>query len=235
METTPSDLSEQLTKRVHTELHNVWSFRKQACCSPKSGNYHLYGARGIRMDARWVADSKAFIRWSLRAGFIPGKRLVRLDVKKGFTPSNCAWVVPRDQWISQAKRKPVTAVDEEGNKTRFDSVIEAAEWVVEEGLSKTKRVNTVYSLIGNTPGNGGKAYGLTWWKGSQQPSSQTQPKKDLTGRKFSLLTVRKLYKSTPQGSVWECRCKCGNRIRVRSDQLTSGRTTSCGVKSMHED
>jgi len=56
------------------------------------------------------------------------------------------------------------------------------------------------------------------------------PKKiDLTGRRFGRLVV--LYECDERKNgkvVWHCRCDCENEVNVRSGDLTSGHTTSCG-------
>lgn len=50
---------------------------------------------------------------------------------------------------------------------------------------------------------------------------------DLTGKKFGRLTP--LEHTHINGvSAWKCRCDCGNIIVVRSGNLKSGNTTSCG-------
>lgn len=50
---------------------------------------------------------------------------------------------------------------------------------------------------------------------------------DYTGKTFGYLTVESYDKSTKK---WLCRCKCGNKILVRSNNLQSGNTESCGCK-----
>lgn len=53
--------------------------------------------------------------------------------------------------------------------------------------------------------------------------------KDLTGKKFSRLSVIRRAGNAPRGKVrWECTCDCGNILSVRSDSLASGNTKSCG-------
>lgn len=49
------------------------------------------------------------------------------------------------------------------------------------------------------------------------------PLDDLTGRHFGWLTAVKYV----GGSRWECACLCGRHILVRTDSLTSGRSTRC--------
>ena len=54
-------------------------------------------------------------------------------------------------------------------------------------------------------------------------------KLDLAGKTFGRLTVIKETKQRQNRFVlWLCRCKCGNKILVRSNNLTSSWTRSCG-------
>ena len=57
--------------------------------------------------------------------------------------------------------------------------------------------------------------------------------KDLTGSKFGRLFVinqleKHIYPSGSSRITWNCKCDCGSIIKVRSNSLTSGNTTSCG-------
>lgn len=53
--------------------------------------------------------------------------------------------------------------------------------------------------------------------------------KDLTNQKFGKLTaLYRLENISPP--MWHCLCDCGNEIDVRSIELTSNNTTSCGCK-----
>lgn len=46
---------------------------------------------------------------------------------------------------------------------------------------------------------------------------------------FGRLRVKGYVRSDSQGrSYWKCDCTCGSRVLVRSDNLTSGNTKSCG-------
>ena len=57
---------------------------------------------------------------------------------------------------------------------------------------------------------------------------------DLTSQRFGFLKV--LRRSPDKGGgkkpvvKWECECKCGKNITVKSDSLLSGHTVSCGCK-----
>lgn len=52
---------------------------------------------------------------------------------------------------------------------------------------------------------------------------------DLTGKRFGRLTVIERADNSGKGRVrWKCRCDCGNNSVVRSSDLLSGATKSCG-------
>lgn len=52
---------------------------------------------------------------------------------------------------------------------------------------------------------------------------------DLSGKIFGDLTVlKKSSQKAKSGSMWECRCKCGNIVIVARCGLISGHTKSCG-------
>lgn len=52
--------------------------------------------------------------------------------------------------------------------------------------------------------------------------------KDLTGKKFGMLTVIGLQDTDSRKTYWVCQCDCGNIKAVRSDSLQSGAIRSCG-------
>ena len=69
-------------------------------------------------------------------------------------------------------------------------------------------------------------------------------RRDLTGQRFGRLTalcpVKRDGRSTSSGTVWRCRCDCGQEADVPASCLVSGRTRSCGclnreqMSRMHE-
>ena len=57
------------------------------------------------------------------------------------------------------------------------------------------------------------------------------PKKlDLTGQRFGKLTALHRGERIGGGAAWVCRCDCGQKVVVRSDNLRNGRTKSCGCQ-----
>jgi len=52
---------------------------------------------------------------------------------------------------------------------------------------------------------------------------------DIAGQRFGRLVVLGCVELDPgQGSIWLCRCDCGNETRTASKSLRRGRTKSCG-------
>lgn len=53
--------------------------------------------------------------------------------------------------------------------------------------------------------------------------------RDLTGMRFGKLTALRIYDAgKPRRVYWLCQCDCGNTATVRSADLLSGATQSCG-------
>ena len=59
---------------------------------------------------------------------------------------------------------------------------------------------------------------------------------DITGQRFSRLTVVKVAERTADGrALWLCQCDCGNKIIAYSYNLRSGNTGSCGCFHLEID
>lgn len=60
--------------------------------------------------------------------------------------------------------------------------------------------------------------------GNQSCGCRSKFNEDISGQKFSYLTVlNKIGKN-----IWKCQCICGNEVDVRKNNLKSGNTKSCG-------
>lgn len=62
---------------------------------------------------------------------------------------------------------------------------------------------------------------------------KTFNRKDITGQKFGRLTALYRTEKTDDNytSYWMCQCECGNKVEVRINHLTTGKTKSCGCLS----
>ena len=52
--------------------------------------------------------------------------------------------------------------------------------------------------------------------------------RDITSRRFGRLVAESLHHSSNHKRFWSCSCDCGNHVVIRQDQLTTGKTKSCG-------
>lgn len=60
-------------------------------------------------------------------------------------------------------------------------------------------------------------------------------KVDRTGHRYGrLVVIREVEKEKPGVLKWLCRCDCGNEVKVRGMNLTSGNTTSCGCYNIEK-
>ena len=54
---------------------------------------------------------------------------------------------------------------------------------------------------------------------------------DLTGLKFSYLYVESISNQRQNKKIlWNCICKCGNKLLIKGNSLKTGNTQSCGCK-----
>lgn len=96
----------------HTRLHNVWSGMLQRCNDSKSGEYHRYGGRGIKVCEEWLSYVN-FRDWALANGYdkdAPPREctLDRIDNDGNYEPNNCRWVSMREQSLNKSGLHLVT-------------------------------------------------------------------------------------------------------------------------------
>lgn len=69
----------------------------------------------------------------------------------------------------------------------------------------------------------------------KEKTKKSSIKKNEIGNVYGELTVIKESNKKGSATYWTCQCSCGNCIDVRIDNLTSGKTKSCGcIKSRGE-
>lgn len=77
-------------------LYKTWCNMLDRCRNSKNKEYSRYGGRGISVCKEWASDYAAFRVWALTTGYTDEMTIDRIDVDKGYEPSNCQWLTKYD-------------------------------------------------------------------------------------------------------------------------------------------
>lgn len=83
-------------------LNRRWISIRQRCRNKNNVGYKDYGGRGISLCDEWE-KYEAFREWALKNGYEKHLTIERVDVNKGYSPSNCKWV-PLSEQSSNTRR-----------------------------------------------------------------------------------------------------------------------------------
>jgi hypothetical protein len=86
-----------------TPTYRTWMAMRERCYRKSNNKFHLYGARGIQVCARWFD----FANFLSDMGERPmGKTLDRINGDLHYMPSNCRWAMSDQQASNRRKRCP---------------------------------------------------------------------------------------------------------------------------------
>lgn len=80
-----------------SKIYHVYHTIKNRCYKETSNIYDDYGGRGIFMCDEWLDNFKSFYDWAILDGYKEGLTIERIDVDKGYEPSNCKWIAQSEQ------------------------------------------------------------------------------------------------------------------------------------------
>ncbi len=112
-----------ISDRKHP-LFNLWEGMITRCERPHSVLYHNYGARGIKLCARWHVFANFVKDMGERPG---GLSIDRIDNNGDYEPSNCRWATRAEQAKNRRNTRMIT----------FNGVtLCMSDWAKKIGISK---------------------------------------------------------------------------------------------------
>lgn len=117
-----------------TRIYRIYKSMKTRCLNPNSKQYKNYGGRGIKICDEWIGENgfMNFYQWAISNGYNDNLTIDRIDVNKGYFPSNCRWIV----FEQQAKNRTNSIV-----LKFYGETISPDELSYKTGIS----VNTIYN------------------------------------------------------------------------------------------
>jgi hypothetical protein len=79
-----------------TREYETWCSMIGRCETESDTNFHNYGARGIKVCERWRTSFENFFA-DMGKRPSPKHSIDRIDVNKGYEPSNCRWATKETQ------------------------------------------------------------------------------------------------------------------------------------------
>jgi len=75
---------------THTVLYEKWKAMRRRCYNPNSTQYQWYGAKGIKLCARWQDFTNFYA--DMAPSYKEDLTIDRLDNSKDYSLENCQWV-----------------------------------------------------------------------------------------------------------------------------------------------
>lgn len=117
----------------------VWNNMKRRCETKTNTNYRLYGARGIKVCARWRDSFENFLNDMGRRP--KGYVLDRINCDGDYEPHNCRWVSPK---TSTENRRNVIWIEHDGLRLTVNG------WATRLGVPPSRlrlRLKRGYSVL----------------------------------------------------------------------------------------
>lgn len=127
-------------------LYRVYHAMKDRCYRETDKEYPNYGARGINICKEWLSNFESFYSWAIQNGYKHGLSIDRIDVNKGYEPSNCRWANGTQQAQNKRNNRLLTFHNETHCVTEWSRILNIPAgtlksrirrgWTIEQALAK---------------------------------------------------------------------------------------------------
>jgi hypothetical protein len=131
-----------------TPTYDSWASIIERCCNTNSGNYHMYGAKGITMCQKWRESFEEFLK---DMGERPeGFSIDRINVYGDYEPGNCRWANAKTQANNRTNNRKISFNNQILNLSEWSDItgikpstiskrIDKYGWPIEEALTRKPR------------------------------------------------------------------------------------------------
>lgn len=118
-----------------TPIYRKWSMMKTRCNNPKRDHYQWYGGKGIKVCNEWL-NFENFYSWAMTNGYRDDLTIERIDINKGYEPSNCKWIPLKQQAFNKTNTRRLTFNGKTQSLTEWSIELGWKPWVLSTRLNK---------------------------------------------------------------------------------------------------
>ena len=120
---------------ANTPIYRKWSLMKTRCNNPNRDHYKWYGDKGIEVCAEWQ-NFENFYSWAMQNGYSDDLTIERIDINKGYNPSNCKWIPLKQQAFNKSNTRRLTFNGRTQSLTEWSIELGWKPWVLSTRLNK---------------------------------------------------------------------------------------------------